>query len=75
MTKRSKTRDMVEYLAARLGCALLSPCSPELAARLSRSLAGPVMNAVLRRARRHGLASLDRAFNSDLGEAEKKQIR
>lgn len=71
MTKRGKTRDLIEYVAARLGCALLTPWPPALAARVSRTVAGPVLHAVLGRARRRGRASLDIAFRSDLSEAEK----
>ncbi len=74
MTKRGKTRDLIEYLAARLGCVLLAAWPPEVTARLSRTVAGPVLYTVLRRARRHGRRSLDMAFRSDLGEAEKKRI-
>jgi KDO2-lipid IV(A) lauroyltransferase len=73
-TKRSKTRDLIEYAAARLGCALLTASSPALTAGLSRTVAGPILYAALRRARRHGRMSLDMAFGSDLGEAEKRRI-
>ncbi len=74
MTKRGKTRDVIEYLAARLGFALLTPWPPELAAALSRTVAGPVLYSVLHRARRHGRASLDIAFKSDLSQADKRRI-
>lgn len=74
VTKRGKTRDLIEYLAARLGCALLTPWPPEVSARLSRTVAGPVLYAVLRRARRHGRSSLDTAFRIDLGKEEKRRI-
>lgn len=74
MRKRGKTRDLIEYLTARLGCALLTPWPPQVTARLSRDVAGPVLYALLGRARRHGRSSLDIAFNSDVSQAEKKLI-
>ncbi len=74
MTKRGKTRDLIEYVAARLGCALLTPWPPEVAAKFSRTVAGPILYTVLPRARRHGRANLDLAFGNALTEADKKRI-
>ncbi|MFB3903481.1 MAG: lysophospholipid acyltransferase family protein [Acidobacteriota bacterium] len=74
MRKRGKTRNLIEYLAARLGCALLTRCSLQLASGVSRTVAGPVLYAVLRRARRRGRVSLDLAFRSSLNKKEKRQI-
>jgi len=65
---------MLEYLAARAGYAFLAPWSPELAARLGRTVVGPVLYATLHCARRRGLANLDRAFGASLPQAAKRRL-
>jgi len=74
VTKRGRTRDLIEYLAVRLGCTLLRPWPPRVTARLTRTVAGPILYTVLPRARRHARTNLDMAFNPDAGRAEKKRI-
>jgi KDO2-lipid IV(A) lauroyltransferase len=74
VSKRSQSRDMLEYLAARVAYAFLAPCPPKTAVRLSGALAGPLLYALLPRARRRGRANLDVVFGASLSDAEKERI-
>ncbi|RPI26035.1 MAG: hypothetical protein EHM61_12810 [Acidobacteria bacterium] len=74
MKKRGWSRDMLEYLAARLACVILGVWPADPAVGFARAVAGPVLYTILREARRDGRKHLDLAFASTLGDSEKRLI-